>query len=170
MGIAGVGGLGHFGILFAKALGASKVVAISRTSAKKDDALKLGADDFIALAEGEDATSKHSGTLDLIISTVSGANMPIQQYLDLLAFNGTLVQVGAPEEGLPAFNQMPIEFKRLSIMGSLIGSRREIREMLRLAAEKEIRPWVQQRKMEEANQVLLDFEKGLPRYRYVLCN
>ena len=41
VGIVGVGGLGHFGILYAKALGADKIVAISRSNAKKDDALKV---------------------------------------------------------------------------------------------------------------------------------
>ena len=41
VGIVGVGGLGHFGILYAKALEADKVVAISRSNAKKDDALKV---------------------------------------------------------------------------------------------------------------------------------
>lgn len=132
--------------------------------------MKLGADDSIATSEDSDWASKHSGTLDLIISTVSGPNMPIQQYLDLLAFQGTLVQVGAPEEGLPGFNQLGVVFKRLTITGSLIGSRQEIREMLELAAEKNIRPWTQQRLMKDANQVLLDFENGLPKYRYVLCN
>lgn len=170
VGIAGIGGLGHFGILFAKALGASKVVAISRSSAKKEDALKLGADDFIATGDGPEAAAKHSGSLDLIISTVSGSNMPIQTYLDLLAFQGTLVQVGAPEEGLPAFNSFAMIFKRAKMVGSLIGSRKEIKEMLELATEKNVRPWTQQRSMKDAKQVLQDFEKGLPRTRYVLCN
>lgn len=151
-------------------MGASKVVAISRSSAKKEDAFELGADDFIATGEDSDQVSKLSGSLDLIISTVSGSNTPVQQYLDLLAFQGTLVQVGAPEEGLPGLNQMPLVFKRLNITGSLVGSRKEIREMLQLAADKDIRPWTQQRSMKDANQVLVDFEKGLPRYRYVLCN
>ena len=41
VGIVGVGGLGHFGLLYAKALGAEKVVAISRSNAKKEDALKV---------------------------------------------------------------------------------------------------------------------------------
>ena len=41
VGIVGVGGLGHFGLLYAKALGADKVVAISRTSTKREDALKV---------------------------------------------------------------------------------------------------------------------------------
>ena len=41
VGIIGIGGLGHFGLLYAKALGADKIVAISRKASKKDDALKV---------------------------------------------------------------------------------------------------------------------------------
>lgn len=41
IGVVGVGGLGHFAILFAKALGADKIVAISRSNAKKEDAFKV---------------------------------------------------------------------------------------------------------------------------------
>lgn len=48
VGIVGVGGLGHFGIMFAKALGADKVVGISRKADKRDDVLKMGADQYIA--------------------------------------------------------------------------------------------------------------------------
>jgi alcohol dehydrogenase (NADP+) len=84
VGIIGIGGIGHFGLLFAKALGADRVVAISRTSSKKEDALKLGADEFIATAEDKDWSKKNAGTLDLIISTVSSANMPFGEYLGLL--------------------------------------------------------------------------------------
>lgn len=71
VGIIGIGGLGHFGILFAKALGADKVVAVSRNSKKKSDAFKLGATDFIATDEEEGWSMKHFGSCDLIISTVS---------------------------------------------------------------------------------------------------
>ena len=71
VGIIGIGGLGHFGLLFAKALGADKVVAISRNSKKKSDAFKLGATDFIATDEEEGWSMKHFGSCDLIISTVS---------------------------------------------------------------------------------------------------
>lgn len=48
VGIVGAGGLGHFGILFAKALGADEVVALSCGTSKKDDMLKLGATDYIS--------------------------------------------------------------------------------------------------------------------------
>jgi D-arabinose 1-dehydrogenase-like Zn-dependent alcohol dehydrogenase len=51
VGIIGIGGLGHFDILGANALGCDKIVAISRTSAKREDALKMGATKFIATDE-----------------------------------------------------------------------------------------------------------------------
>lgn len=170
VGIVGVGGLGHFGILFAKALGADRVVAISRKSDKKKDALKLGADDFIATGEDEDWATKHAQSLDLIISTATSSKMPIVQYCGLLRFRGTFIQLGAPEDGaleIPAFTLL---MKGLKIGGSLIGSPDEIREMLALAAEKGIKPWIQERPMKDANQAILDLNDGDARYRYVLAN
>jgi alcohol dehydrogenase (NADP+) len=47
VGIVGIGGLGHFGIMGAKALGCEEIVAISRSSSKKEDAMKMGATKFI---------------------------------------------------------------------------------------------------------------------------
>jgi D-arabinose 1-dehydrogenase-like Zn-dependent alcohol dehydrogenase len=69
VGIIGLGGLGHFGVMGAKALGCTEIVAISRSSSKKEDALKMGATGFIATDEDRDWASKHAGTLDLIVST-----------------------------------------------------------------------------------------------------
>lgn len=42
--------------------------------------------------------------------------------------------------------------------------------MLQLAVDKQIKPWVELRPMEDANQAVLDLEAGKPRYRYVLVN
>ncbi|KAG9557747.1 hypothetical protein KCU71_g10676, partial [Aureobasidium melanogenum] len=53
---------------------------------------------------------------------------------------------------------------------SLIGTPQEIEEMLQLAADKGIKPWIEVRPMKEANQAIIDFEEGLPRYRFVLEN
>jgi alcohol dehydrogenase (NADP+) len=92
IGIVGVGGLGHFGLLWAKALGCDEVVAISRTYSKKEDAMKMGATKFIATEEkGWNKTNSRS--LDLIISTVSSPKMPIAQYFQLLRTNGQFIQV-----------------------------------------------------------------------------
>jgi len=104
VGIIGIGGLGHFGVMGAKALGCSKIVAISRTSTKKEDALKMGATDFIATDEDKDWSNTHAGTLDIIVSTVSSPKMPLGEYLNLLGYKGRFVQVGAPEDAVPGFN------------------------------------------------------------------
>ena len=75
VGIVGLGGLGHFGVLWAQALGAS-VVVISRKSDKKADAMNLGASGFIATAEDKDWAKTHAGSLDIILSTVSSSKVP----------------------------------------------------------------------------------------------
>lgn len=94
VGIVGVGGLGHFAVLFAKALGADTVVGISRKASKKDEVLKLGADKYIATDDDKDWEKTNARTLDLIISTVSSDKMPLTGYLSLLKIEGTLIQVG----------------------------------------------------------------------------
>ena len=75
VGIIGIGGLGHFGLLYAKALGSERVVAISRSSAKKADALKMGADAFIATNDDKDWAEHHARSLDLIIRCVLVASI-----------------------------------------------------------------------------------------------
>lgn len=169
VGIVGIGGLGHFGLLFAKALGADKVVAISRTDSKKADALKMGADSFIATEE-EGWAKKNANSIDLIVSTVSSPKMPVADYLTLLKVQGHFIQVGAPEDVIPPFSAFSLIVKGVKFGGSLIGSPKEIREMLELAAEKKIKPWIEERPMEEANKAIVDMENGDARYRYVLCN
>ena len=69
VGIVGMGGIGHFGLLFAKALGA-ETWAISRSHAKEADCKKMGADGFLATAD-KDWTKDHTMTFDLIINTAN---------------------------------------------------------------------------------------------------
>ncbi len=171
VGVVGVGGLGHFAVLFAKALGADRVVGISRRAGKRADVLKLGADEYIATEEDEGWASTHAHSLDLIISTVSNADMPLDGYMGLLRTYGTYIQVGAPDGGkLPAINVFQLIAKGIKIGGSLIGSPSEVQEMLQLAADKKIQPWIQKRPLKDANQTTVDFEDGKARYRYVLVN
>lgn len=170
VGIVGVGGLGHFGILYAKALGADSVTAISRSTAKKEDATKIGADKFIATNDDKDWTTHHARSLDLIVSTVSSPNMPLEQYLMLLKTNGQFIQVGAPEDQLPGFNAFSLIAKGCKIGGSAIGAPHEIEEMLALTVKKNVKPWIQTRPLKDANQAVIDMDQGKARYRYVLVN
>lgn len=71
VGVVGIGGLGHLAIQFAKAMGA-RVTAISRGTGKKDDALALGADEYISTSSDLASDFKgHERSLDLIICTIS---------------------------------------------------------------------------------------------------
>ncbi|KAL3464584.1 chaperonin 10-like protein [Aspergillus heterothallicus] len=170
VGIVGVGGLGHFGVLFAKALGADKVVAISRKADKRADALKMGADSYVATAEDKDWVKENARSLDLIVCTVSSSKMPITDYVSLLKRDGTFVQVGVPEDGALTIPAGVLVMNGVKLGGSLIGSPEVIREMLQLAAEKKIQPWIEERPMKDANKAVVDMEKGDARYRYVLVN
>jgi alcohol dehydrogenase (NADP+) len=163
-------GLGHFGVLWAKALGAKKVVGISRKAEKRDDVLKLGADKYIATDEDEGWAEKNAGTLDLIVCTVSSSKMPLKKYMQLLSSRGRLVQVGAPEDHLPEVSAFDLIMGEKSLSGSAIGPPSQISEMLQLAADKKIKPWVEQRPMKDVNQVVQDMEDGKARYRYTLVN
>src|SRR4051794_1122816 len=69
VGIVGLGGIGHFGLLFAKALGA-EVWVISRTHSKEADALAMGADGFLATSDPK-WNEPHVMTFDLIVNTAS---------------------------------------------------------------------------------------------------
>ncbi|KAI5460122.1 chaperonin 10-like protein [Mariannaea sp. PMI_226] len=169
VGIIGIGGIGHFGLLFAKALGAQEVVAISRHANKEEEALQLGADRYIATADEHNWADKYARSLDIIVSTVSSADMPMDKYIGLLDTDGILVQVGLPADGsLTA----PFAFllNRRKVTSSMCGSPEEIWEVLRLAAEKSVHPWVQVVPMRDANQALLDTVAGKARFRYVLEN
>ena len=169
VGIVGLGGIGHFGVLFAKALGADRVVAISRRADKRDDALKLGADAYIATAEDKDWATTHRRSLDFIVSTVSSAKMPLSDYLKLIKVGGSFVQVGAPDNGeLPTISAWDIIVNNVKVGGSAIGPPWEIAEMLKLAADKKIKPWIQTRPMKDANAAVVDMDDGKARYRYVL--
>jgi len=71
VGIVGLGGLGHFAVIFAKAMGAN-VSVISHSEGKKGDAEKMGATTFISTGDDpKKAVEPHKRSLDLIISTTS---------------------------------------------------------------------------------------------------
>lgn len=138
--VIGLGGLGHMAVKIAHAMGA-EVTVLSRTLKKQEDGLKLGADNYFA-TENPETFEVLAGSFDLIINTVS-AGIDISAFLQLLALDGALVNVGAPAEPLPV-NVFSLITGRRSFAGSMIGGIRETQEMLdfcaghRIAAEVEV--------------------------------
>ena len=124
--VMGLGGLGHMGVKFAKALGAH-VTVLSHSPAKESDALAMGADAFVATNNG-DVFKKHARTFDLILNTIS-AEIDINKYLSLLALDGTLVVIGLP--GKPyAVEVGTLLGARRSMSGSMIGGMTQLQEMI----------------------------------------
>lgn len=128
--VIGLGGLGHMAVKFAAAMGA-EVTVLSQSLAKEADGRRMGASHYFATSDPATfETCSHQ--FDLIINTVS-ANLDLDDYLGLLARNGTLVEVGLPEH--------PMQVKagtllnpRISLAGSMIGGIAETQEMLDFAA------------------------------------
>lgn len=130
----------------------------------------MGADAYVATDDDPKWVSRHANTLDLIVSTVNSPKLPIDSYLQLLRPHGTFVQVGAPEDSVPGFNIFPLIVKAAKITGSLIGSPKDIEEMLELAARKGVKSWVNSWPLGKVNDALQAFQRGEPRYRIVLVN
>src|SRR5246127_1378330 len=98
VGIVGLGGLGHMGVKFAHAFGAH-VVVFTTTPGKKDDALRLGADEVV-ISKNADEMAKHAGSFDFILDALA-AEPDINALINLLRRDGTITMVGAPDKPLP---------------------------------------------------------------------
>lgn len=169
VGVVGIGGLGHMALQFASAMGA-EVTAISRSDRKKADAEKLGAKNFIATGNDTGkACEAHAASLDLIICTINPTELPVQEYLQLLAPEGVFVIVGIPAKPL-AFSGLPLVVKNAAVAGSHIGSPDQTTEMLKFTVDNNIKPWVQKYNMDDINKALKDFNAGKPEFRFVLVN
>jgi uncharacterized zinc-type alcohol dehydrogenase-like protein len=134
VGVVGLGGLGHMGLKFAHSFGAH-VVQFTTTSAKTDDALRLGADEVI-LSKDPDAMKSQGASFDFILDTVSAPH-DIDMYLSLLKRDGAMVLVGLPERQL-AVQPAILSNKRVALTGSSIGGVRETQEMLDYCGQKGI--------------------------------
>ncbi|KAH9477374.1 NADP-dependent alcohol dehydrogenase 6 [Psilocybe cubensis] len=168
VGVVGVGGLGHLALQFAKALGCADVIAFSHSPSKNEDALKMGATRVINTGE-QGFESSVKGKLDLIISTVDdfGA-LPLQEILSTLKIGGRYIMVGLPDDNLPKMKAMDLVAKGVLLGGSKIGSRKEIVEMLKLASEKNVRPWIQVLPMKDAGKAVKALNENKVKYREVL--
>src|SRR5437899_4962599 len=117
VGIIGLGGLGHMGVKIAHALGA-EVTVLSHSLKKQDDGKKMGADNFYVTSDPE-TFKRLKGYFDLIINTLA-VEIDWDQYLNLLALDGTIVVVGIPEKKSPIGVSTLINGRR-SLAGSWIG-------------------------------------------------
>lgn len=164
VGVVGLGGLGHMAVKIAHAMGAS-VTVLSHSLQKKEDAIRLGADNYYSTSDIE-TFNILAGSLDLIINTVS-AKIDIDAYLSLLAIDGVLVNVGAPAEPL-SVNVFSLIMGRKSFAGSLIGGIRETQEMLNFCAEHKIGADIEVISADQIDEAYERVLKSDVKYRFVI--
>ena len=130
-----------------------------------EDGLRLGANEYYATSD-PDTFTKLAGKFDLILNTVS-ANLDMGAYISLLAIDGTLVELGAPEQPLtvPFF---PLAGGRRSLSGSMIGGIKETQEMLDFCAKHDVTPEIEVISADYVNEAYERVLASDVRYRFVI--
>ena len=162
VGVVGLGGLGHMAVKFGHALGAH-VVVFTTSPNKKEDALRLGADEVV-VSRNADEMKKHNASFDFILDAVS-ADHDLNVYLQLLGRDGNITLVGAPSKPLSiaAFNLI---MGRHSLSGSPIGGIAETQEMLDFCGKHNITADVEVIPIQKVNEAYERLLKADVKYRF----
>jgi uncharacterized zinc-type alcohol dehydrogenase-like protein len=162
VGVVGLGGLGHMAVKFAHTFGAH-VVVFTTSPGKKEDALRLGADEVV-VSRNAGEMKKHAGSFDFILDAVS-AEHDIEAYINLLGRDGNLTLVGAPAKplGVSAFSLI---MGRRSLSGSNIGGIAETQEMLDFCGAHHITANVEVIPIQKVNEAYERLVKSDVKYRF----
>ncbi|KRF19988.1 alcohol dehydrogenase [Nocardioides sp. Soil797] len=162
--VVGLGGLGHMGVKFAVAMGA-EVTVLSRSDAKADDSLALGATAHVATADPL-KLKKLRGTFDVVLNTVS-ADLDLNHYIALLKPMGTLANVGMPPAPYSIRPSSVIQGSRV-VAGSNIGGIQDTQDMLDFCAEKGIGASIETIAATDVDAAYERVVAGDVRYRFVI--
>lgn len=166
--VSGIGGLGHLAIQYAKLMGL-KVIALDVTPDKLALARMVGAD-LTVDASNADAVS------DVIRATGGGAHGVLvtapstpafAQCIAIARRHGTIALVGLPPGQFPT-PIFEVVLKRLTIRGSIVGTRKDLDEAMAFAAERRVISQVHERPLTEINKVFDELRHGTVEGRCVL--
>ncbi|KAL7619633.1 hypothetical protein AAE478_010174 [Parahypoxylon ruwenzoriense] len=169
--IVGLGGLGHFAVLWGNALGA-EVTVISHSPGKEADARSLGAKHFV-VSSAKGWAQPLAFTYDLVLNTADATDrFPLGDYLSILKVGCRFHQVGLPDNPLQNVTPQLFMSNGSSIGASHIGSRPECLGMLRLAAEKKVKPLVETLPVGEkgCGEAMERLARNDVRYRFTLVD
>lgn len=165
VGILGMGGLGHMGIKFAKAMGA-EVTLFTRSAAKAEEARRQGADHVIVSTDAKQMKAA-AGSFDFLLDTIP-VQHDLNPYLETLRFDGVHILVGLIEPIEPALDAFNLVFKRRVLAGSLIGGIAETQEMLDFSAAHGITCDIEMLDIKNINEAFERVVKGDVKYRFVI--
>ncbi|EME16017.1 alcohol dehydrogenase [Rhodococcus triatomae BKS 15-14] len=164
--VLGLGGLGHLGVQFARAMG-FETTAIARGTAKRDDALALGAHHYVDSTNGDVAESLRAlGGVSVVLATAANSAAMAETIGGLLP-QGELVVIGVTPDPLP-ISPLQLITPGLSVRGHPSGTARDVEETLRFALSSGVRARVEERPLADAADAYATTEAGRARYRMVL--
>ena len=165
VGVIGMGGLGHMGVKFARALGA-EVTIFTRSESKVAEAKKQGAH-HVVISTNDEQMKAATESFDFMLDTVP-VQHDLNPYLNCLKYDGTHILVGLLEPVDPALNAGNLVFRRRVLAGSLIGGMPETQEVLDFCAENDVRCDIEMLDIRDINEAYEKVKKGEVKYRYVI--
>lgn len=165
VGVVGMGGLGHMGIKFARALGA-EVTVFTRSPSKAEEARRQGAHGVV-ISTDEEQMKAAQGTLDFVLDTVPVPH-DLNPYLETLTYDGIHILVGLLEPVEPPLAGGALVLQRRVLGGSLIGGMPETQEVLDFCAEHGIACDVEMLDIRDVNHAYERVQRGDVKYRFVI--
>ncbi len=165
VGVLGMGGLGHMGIKFAKAMGA-EVTLFTRSASKAEEGRRQGADHVIVSTDAEQMKAA-AGHFDFLLDTIP-VQHDLNPYLDVLRFDGVHILVGLIEPVDPPVNAAKLVLGRKVLAGSLIGGIAETQEVLDFCAEHGITCDIEMLDIRQINEAYTRMIAGDVKYRFVI--
>lgn len=166
--ISGIGGLGHIAIQYAKAMG-MHIVALDVSEDKLALARSLGAE-LAVDARRQDAITEvlrvtGGGAHGVLVTAVSPP--AFGQALQLARRKGTVSLVGLPpgDFATPIFD---VVLKRITLRGSIVGTRRDLAEAIAFATDGKVKAHIHRRPLEQINAVFAELKAGTVDGRVVI--
>src|ERR1700761_5677109 len=164
--ILGVGGLGHLGVQFARAMG-FETIAIARGTGKEEDARKLGAHHYIdSTASDPSEALKALGGAAVVLAT-AGNSAAMAATVGGIAPQGELVTIGVTPEPLP-ISPVQLITPGVSIVGHPSGTAKEVEDTMHFAVLSGVRAWIEELPLAQAADGYAALEQGKAHYRTVL--
>lgn len=165
VGVIGMGGLGHMGVKFARAMGA-EVTLFTRSPGKVAEAAKQGAHHVVISTDAEQMAAV-AGTFDFLLDTVP-VQHDLNPYIEALSYDGTMILVGLLDAVEPPLDAGGLVFQRRALVGSLIGGLPETQEMLDFCAEHDIACDIEMLDIGDINDAYERVMQGDVKYRFVI--
>ncbi|MFE7753031.1 alcohol dehydrogenase [Streptomyces sp. NPDC057428] len=165
--VLGIGGLGHLGVQFAKAMG-FETVAIARGPEKGDLARELGAHHYIDSTSGTpvaDALQALGGAKVVLAS--AGSSEAISATVEGLSHRGELVVIGVSPDPID-ISPLQIILRGRSLRGHPAGTARAVQDTMEFSALHGIRPRVETVPLAETDAAYRKMLSGSARFRMVL--